>query len=90
MKVDSELFNFEFVTEDEITRDVRAAAESINAQYLNEAIKMREMILPLLHNLAQKPDNEYIKWPNRVETINKFIHQLFEVTQETPSEEDLV
>jgi len=33
-------------------------------------------IRPLLENLAKDSDKDYIYWPNRVEIINKKIHEL--------------
>jgi len=34
--------------------------------------KMYQMIQPLLMNLAQDPEKEYILWPERVEKIKQF------------------
>jgi hypothetical protein len=34
---------------------------------------LRDMIMPLLNNLAKDPDHQYIYWPNRAEKINQFI-----------------
>lgn len=91
LKVDSEFnFGFEIVSEDDITRPISHAAQDAQIEYMEQAVKMRAMILPLLHNLAKKPESEYIKWPNRSKTINDFIKKLFEVTGDTPMEEDYV
>lgn len=35
-----------------------------------------KMIMPLLLNLKQNPEKEYILWPNRVEKIDQFISKL--------------
>ena len=87
MKVTNEFqFGFEVVSEEDLTKDIQAELQNANDQ----AEQMRDMILPLLHNLAKKPESPLIKWPNRVETINKFITQLFAVTGEKPGEGDLV
>ena len=42
----------------------------------NKLEGMRNMILPLLKNLQENPDKEYIYWPNRTEKINSFIKKL--------------
>lgn len=91
MKVDSEFnFGFEIVSEDDISKPMVAAATAETLRYADEAQKLREMILPLLHNLAKKPESEYIKWPNRSKTINDFITKMFEVSGLKPDSEDLV
>lgn len=48
----------------------------------NEKIKLVEqLVLPLLYNLLQNPDKEYIYWPNRTEIIQKQIQRILEVTK---------
>jgi len=37
---------------------------------------LRDMIMPLLNNLAKDPDKEYILWPNRAEKIAAFIEKV--------------
>jgi hypothetical protein len=37
---------------------------------------LRDMIMPLLNNLAKDPDKEYILWPNRAEKIAAFINKV--------------
>jgi hypothetical protein len=37
---------------------------------------LRDMIMPLLNNLASDPDKEYILWPNRAEKIKAFIKKV--------------
>ncbi len=78
------------MNEDEISRPTAEASQAETLRYAEEAQKLREMILPLLHNLAKKPESEYIKWPNRSKTINDFIRKMFEVSGLRPTEEDLV
>lgn len=91
LKVDSEFnFGFEIVSEDDITKPMVQAAAAETLKYADEAQKLREMILPLLHNLAKKPESEYIKWPNRSKTINEFITRMFLVSGLAPDEEDYV
>ena len=37
---------------------------------------LKEMIMPLLNNLAKDPDKEYILWPNRADKIQAFIKKV--------------
>lgn len=91
MKVESEFdFGFEIVAESDVNKDVIHSSQDEALKYLNEATQLREMILPLLHNLGKNPDREYIKWPNRTKTINDFIRKIFAVSGLNPSEGDLV
>jgi hypothetical protein len=38
--------------------------------------ELRDMIMPLLNNLAADPDKEYILWPKRAEKIQAFIKKV--------------
>jgi len=83
-------FGFSFHSEDDITKEIALIGDQNTVEWLERAMKLKDMILPLLHNLAKDPEREYIKWPNRGEAINKFITKMFEVIDLTPSEDDLV
>jgi hypothetical protein len=37
---------------------------------------LRDMIMPLLNNLAKDPDKEYILWPDRSAKIQSFIKKI--------------
>lgn len=37
---------------------------------------LRNMIMPLLNNLAKDPEKEYILWPERAEKIKAFINKI--------------
>jgi hypothetical protein len=37
---------------------------------------LRDMIMPLLNNLAQDPDKTYILWPDRADKIKAFIKKV--------------
>jgi hypothetical protein len=50
------------------------AKATTEAQTKLEAL--RDMIMPLLNNLAKGPDKEYILWPNRAEKIEAFIKKV--------------
>jgi len=69
---DSELFDFGFtaVSEDEL--EAIQNAES-NATEVQERLdKLYNAVLPLLKNLKQNPDKDYIFWPDRVAKVEAF------------------
>jgi len=43
--------------------------------------EIESLILPLLYNLLNNPDKEYIKWSNRTEMVNKQIAKITAVTR---------
>ena len=78
---DSDLlkFNFGFTAVDEseldAVKEIEASASSSSAE--NKALQdkvnnLYNAILPLLTNLKQNPEKEYILWPNRTEKIEQF------------------
>jgi len=72
MSSDDEFFDFGFtvVSEDEL--EAIQNAES-NATEVQERLdKLYSAILPLLKNLKQNPDKDYIFWPDRVAKVEAF------------------
>ena len=49
--------------------------------YKDQMKKVERLILPLLHNLMKNPENEYIKWPNRTEIVQKQINKIVSITR---------
>ena len=79
MANNEELFDFGFtlVDEDEldIVQEVKAEVESVvsNKETTTKRLdNLNNAIQPLLNNLKQNPEKEYIKWPNRLEKIEQF------------------
>ena len=79
MANNEELFDFGFtlVDEDEldIVQEVKAEVESVvsNKETTTKRLdNLYNAIQPLLNNLKQSPEKEYIKWPNRLEKIEQF------------------
>jgi hypothetical protein len=71
----SEIFDFGFtaVNEDELevtqtmhtmVNEAKGAQEKLDALY--------NAIVPLLNNLKQNPEKEYIKWPDRLSKVEQF------------------
>ena len=51
------------------TKELQQTAEQLQAKIKG----LREMVMPLLNNLAADPDKEYILWPDRSTKIKAFI-----------------
>lgn len=69
---EDDLFDFGFtaVSEDEL--EAIQNAES-NATEVQERLdKLYNAVLPLLKNLKQNPDKDYIFWPDRVSKVEAF------------------
>ena len=49
--------------------------------YKEQMKKLEKLILPLLHNLMKNPENEYIKWPNRTNIVQKQINKIVSITR---------
>ena len=49
--------------------------------YKEQMKKLEKLVLPLLHNLMKNPENEYIKWPNRTEIVQKQINKIVAITR---------
>lgn len=78
---DSDLLKFDFgftaVDESELdaVKEIEASASSSSAEnkaLQNKVNNLYNAILPLLTNLKQNPEKEYILWPNRTEKIEQF------------------
>jgi hypothetical protein len=47
----------------------------VDKEFISETDKAQQiwnMVKPLLNNLCQNPEKEYIHWPNRVSKIEEF------------------
>lgn len=68
----SDMFDFGFtaVNEEELeaVQKVSVAAESTEDKLHN----LYNAIIPLLNNLKQNPEKDYILWPNRLEKVEQF------------------
>ena len=69
---DDEIFDFGFtaVSEDEL--ESIQNAESNIADVQDRLDKLYSAVLPLLKNLKQNPDKDYIFWPDRVAKVEAF------------------
>jgi len=77
-------FGFSLVDETELdaVQQISKVAEqsSSNYDHVQEKVnKLYSAITPLLNNLKQNPEKEYILWPNRVEKVEQFEEMLSEI-----------
>lgn len=70
-------FGFSFANEDELevvqqaTAQVEQTTSSVQSTQ-DRLDKLYNAIQPLLNNLKQNPEKEYILWPNRLDKIEQF------------------
>lgn len=70
-------FGFTLVDEAELeaVQQATAKVQSVSSSVEETQEKLDQLfnaIQPLLNNLKQKPEKEYILWPNRLEKIEQF------------------
>lgn len=70
-------FGFSFANEDELEVVQQATAQveetTSSVQSTQERLdKLYNAVQPLLNNLKQNPEKEYILWPNRLDKIEQF------------------
>lgn len=82
----SDLFDFGFIAvdEDELDAVKMAQQDKDNAQEGVEATQDRldrlfNAILPLLNNLKQNSDKDYILWPDRLAKVEEFESKLMDI-----------
>ena len=70
-------FGFTALDEDELQAVQQTAALANDAEQLATTTqerldKLYNAIVPLLNNLKQNPEKDYILWPNRLEKVEQF------------------
>jgi hypothetical protein len=83
-----ELFDFGFTIVDENELEVVQQATqqvetvSSNVQSTQDRLdKLYNAVQPLLNNLKQNPEKEYILWPNRLDKIEQFEDHIQKIYQ---------
>lgn len=64
-------FGFIFSDQTEAKKETEDVATRLQMMY--------DAIIPLLKNLNKNPDQEYIKWPNRIEKVQQFKQKLDQI-----------
>ncbi len=72
-------FGFTAVNEDELEAIQHAEASSVELQ--QKLDKLYNAVLPLLKNLKQNPDKDYIFWPNRIDKVEAFEKHIKNIMQ---------
>ena len=73
-------FGFTAVNESALAVAQKASAATSTASENEEKLKkLHNAMKPLLANLKQNPEKEYILWPNRVQVIEKFESHLADI-----------
>lgn len=87
-------FGFSLVDADELEevqqiQQTVTQAESTAGEWQQQAEQWRDKaqtiykaVQPLLNNLAQSPEKEYILWPDRVDKINAFKLKLMSILED--------
>jgi len=75
----SEIFDFGFTAVDEDELEAVQKAASVASEVTESATQLEERlnslynaIVPLLNNLKQNPEKDYILWPNRLQKVEEF------------------
>jgi hypothetical protein len=79
-------FGFSLVSEEELKAHEEALKKKVEEQsrvvvqtateLTDKLHGLRQMIMPLLNNLAKDPDKSYVFWPDRSEKIKAFIKKI--------------
>jgi hypothetical protein len=79
-------FGFSLVSETELKEHENLLRKKIEeqskevkqteAQLTDKLHGLRDMIMPLLNNLAKDPDRQYILWPDRSDKVKAFIEKI--------------
>lgn len=72
-------YDFGFTAVDEEDFTPTSEIEDLKARLQH----VENMILPFLNKLKENPDKPMIKWPNRIEVIDKQISKLLQYTRIT-------
>ena len=83
-----DIFDFGFTFADEDELEVVQQAQQTNQLNTTAVISTQEKldklfnaIQPLLNNLKQNPEKEYILWPNRLDKIEQFEDHIQKIYQ---------
>jgi hypothetical protein len=74
-------FGFSAISEDELdaVQEAKTETELLSKKLNNidnKALVLYNAILPLLENLKENPEKDFIRWPNRVQKIEQFEKKL--------------
>lgn len=70
---------FEFDAVQEV--DPQEVHDTVQDAYKKQMQVLEKLILPILKNLMKNPENDTIKWPNRVDAIKSQITKITAITK---------
>ena len=76
LKAHEEMLKKKVEEQSKVVQQTAKKMEETAAQMQDKLHTLRNMIMPLLVNLAKDPDKTYILWPDRAEKIQKFIKKI--------------
>lgn len=85
-------FGFTFTTKEKVVessgmvsskevKDLESQIKKLTIDHQKQLQKLEKLILPLLRNLLNNPECEYIVWKDREEPIKQQIKKILEITQ---------
>ena len=81
MSKNNDVFDFGFTAVSENELEAIQSAESSAAEVQQRLDNLYEAIVPLLKNLKQNPDKDYIFWPDRVAKVEAFEKHIEKIKQ---------
>jgi len=81
MSKNNDVFDFGFTAVSENELEAIQSAESSAAEVQQRLDSLYEAIVPLLKNLKQNPDKDYIFWPDRVAKVEAFEKHIEKIKQ---------
>jgi len=77
----NDVFDFGFTAVSENELEAIQSAESSAAEIQQRLDSLYKAIIPLLTNLKQNPDKDYIFWPDRVAKVEAFEKHIQKIKQ---------
>ena len=85
-------FGFTFTTKEQVVNSsgmvsskeikvLESEIKQLKSEHAKQLNKLEKLILPLLRNLLNNPECEYIVWKDREEPIKQQIKKILEITQ---------
>lgn len=74
-------FDFGFELVDSPEPELKKKNQEIEEQYKDRIKEIEEFVLPFLVNLSKNPEKEYLRWPNRADSVKKIIDKFLTFTR---------
>ena len=74
-------FDFGFELVDSPEPELKKKNQEIEEQYKDRIKEIEEFVLPFLVNLSKNPEKEYLRWPNRADSVKKIMDNFLILTR---------